>query len=210
MAFEFEWWEYFLIPWIAGAVGYVTNVVALQMTFYPTEFFGIELYRPKNSPAGFVGWQGIIPTKAEKMASLCFDLMTTKLFNIKEIFYQLDAARFSEVMEDSVLLMMDSIIDEIGSKYMPSKWESLPQYVKDDIVVTAVQECGSFLSEFMRDMQDHIDDVVDIKHMTVSACVARKHLLVNLFQECGEKEFVFIRWVCVSVKQPPWRRMSGP
>ena len=24
MAFEYEWWEYFLIPWIAGAVGYIT------------------------------------------------------------------------------------------------------------------------------------------------------------------------------------------
>lgn len=26
MAFEYEWWKYFLIPWIAGAVGYITNV----------------------------------------------------------------------------------------------------------------------------------------------------------------------------------------
>lgn len=36
-------------------------------------------------------------------------------------------------------------------------------------------------------------DVVDIKDMTVTACVANKHLIVKIFQECGDQEFVFIR-----------------
>jgi hypothetical protein len=26
MALEHEWWKYFMIPWIAGFVGYATNV----------------------------------------------------------------------------------------------------------------------------------------------------------------------------------------
>jgi len=55
--FEYEWWSYFLIPWIAGFVGYVTNVAALHMTFYPLEFWGIKIYRPKNQPWGIIGWQ---------------------------------------------------------------------------------------------------------------------------------------------------------
>lgn len=193
MALEYEWWEYFLIPWIAGAVGYLTNVLALQMTFYPIEFFGIELFRIKDEPWGLFGWQGIIPTKAEKMASISFELMTTRLFNIKDIFHRLDPRRFSEIMEDSVLLMMDSIIQEVANEYMPLVWNSLPKEVKDDVVLTADQECGVFLTEFMQDMQDHVDDVVDIKHMTVTACVANKHLIVKIFQECGEQEFIFIR-----------------
>ena len=78
MAFEYEWWEYALIPFIAGIVGYATNVVALHLTFYPLEFVGIEIFRLENQPWGLFGWQGIIPTKAEKMASTCFDLMTRR------------------------------------------------------------------------------------------------------------------------------------
>eukprot|EP00934_Nitzschia_sp_Nitz4_P007530 Nitzschia sp. Nitz4//scaffold13_size275219//194807//196501//NITZ4_000897-RA/size275219-processed-gene-0.102-mRNA-1//1//CDS//3329536083//7520//frame0 len=193
MAFEYAWWEYFLIPWIAGIVGYATNVVALQLTFYPLEFFGIELFRLKNEPWGLFGWQGIIPTKAEKMASLCFDLMTTKLFNIKEIFGRLDPKRFADIMDDVVLLMMDEVINEVANDFMPEAWKSIPQEVKDDIVVTAGNESGKFMAAFMKDMQEHIDDVVDIKEMSVSACVANKDLIVQIFQECGEKEFIFIR-----------------
>jgi hypothetical protein len=50
-----------------GFVGYFTNVLALEMTFYPVEFWGIEIFRIKTEPWGLFGWQGIIPTKAHKM-----------------------------------------------------------------------------------------------------------------------------------------------
>jgi uncharacterized membrane protein YheB (UPF0754 family) len=234
MALAYAWWNYFLIPWVAGFVGYFTNVVALQMTFYPLEYRGILLFRFPSEPWGLFGWQGIIPTRAEKMASICFEIMTTRLFNIKEIFSRLDPTQFAVVMSDPVLLMMDTIIDEVANTYMPTIWQKLPSNVRDDVVVTADQEATSFLTEFMKDMQMHVDDVVDIKHMTVTKCVENKDLIVKvmkkndkvvcffcfssfrsvlnhrfasvcfpstpiglitkqIFQECGEKEFVFIR-----------------
>lgn len=163
------------------------------MTFYPLEYWGIKLFRIPTEPWGIIGWQGIIPTKAKKMAETTFELMTNKLFNIKDIFGRLDPKHFSEVMSDPILLMMDDVISTVAKTYMPKVWESLPQEVKDDLVVTADQECGSFLAEFMADMQEHIDDVVDIKHLSVTYCVANKHLIVKIFQECGEQEFIFIR-----------------
>lgn len=43
------------------------------------------------------------------------------------------------------------------------------------------------------DMQEHVEDVVDVKEFTVRYCVENKHLLVKIFQECGENEFIFIR-----------------
>jgi uncharacterized membrane protein YheB (UPF0754 family) len=193
MELPYAWWSYFTIPWIAAVIGYVTNVVALWMTFWPIEFWGIPIFRIKDQPWGFIGWQGIIPTKAEKMATISFELFTKRLFNLREIFHRLDPDRFAAVMEDGVLLMLDKVINEVALQYMPNVWNSLPKQVRDDIVVVAHNDCGVFLSEFMKDMQDHVDDVVDIKHMTVSACVANKRLIVRMFIECGDKEFVFIR-----------------
>jgi uncharacterized membrane protein YheB (UPF0754 family) len=193
MALKYDWWEYFLIPWIAGFVGYITNVLALEMTFYPLEFWGIPIFRLKDEPWGIIGWQGIIPTKAAKMASISFDLMTTRLFNLREVFHRLDPARFAEVMDDAVLLLMDKVINEVAMEYMPVTWSSMPKEVKDDIIVTADNESNAFMTHFMADMQEHVDDVVDIKQMCVNACVENKHLIVKIFQECGDKEFVFIR-----------------
>jgi hypothetical protein len=163
------------------------------MTFYPIEFWGIELLRIPGEPWGLFGWQGIIPTKAHKMASTSFDLMTQKLFNIKEIFKRLDPVKFSEVMEDGMLLIIDAIINEVADKYMGESWQKLPQEVRDDIVVTAEADAGEFLANFMSDLQTHFDDVLDLKAMCVSACVKNKPLLIKIFQECGDKEFIFIR-----------------
>ena len=188
----YDWWEYFLIPWIAGLVGYITNVLALRMVCYPIEFCGLELFRVKGESWGIIGWQGVIPTKAEKIASITFELMTTRLLDTTEIFGRLDPKRFSQVMDDGVLLMMDNIINEVANEYMPSAWKALPKEVKDEIVTMA--ETPVFMEGFMRDMQEHIEDVVDIKNMTVAACVKEKHLVVTVFEEVGNnKEFIFIR-----------------
>ena len=140
------------MPFIAGTVGWGTNVLALQMTFLPIEFFGVELFRIKDQPWGLFGWQGIIPTKAEKMASVCFELMTTKLLDIREIFNRLQPERFSEVMEEGVLLLMDSIINEVAMEYMPNVWKTLPQDVKDEMVIVADSASPEFLTAFMADM----------------------------------------------------------
>eukprot|EP00586_Coscinodiscus_wailesii_P022100 CAMPEP_0172500936 /NCGR_PEP_ID=MMETSP1066-20121228/144275_1 /TAXON_ID=671091 /ORGANISM="Coscinodiscus wailesii, Strain CCMP2513" /LENGTH=400 /DNA_ID=CAMNT_0013275439 /DNA_START=242 /DNA_END=1444 /DNA_ORIENTATION=- len=181
------------MPFMSGVVGWFTNVLALQMTFYPLEYRGISLFRFKNQPWGFFGWQGIIPTKAEKMARKTVKLMTTKLFNIKEIFARLDPDTFGSVMEQGVLLLMDSIINEVMELYMPNVWRGLPQKVRDEVVLVADMECPKFLAAFMADMQAHTEEILDIEEMTVKACVENKKLLNLMFQECGEQEFAFIR-----------------
>ena len=67
------------IPIIAALVGWATNWLAVQLTFYPVKFTGI--------PPIF-GWQGIIPSKARKMAELCVDSVLSKLVTVSEIVEQ--------------------------------------------------------------------------------------------------------------------------
>ena len=127
------------------------------------------------------------------MASVCFDLMTTKLLNLKEIFDRLEPAKFSEVMEDSLLLMLDSIVNDVAMKYMPNVWRRLPKEIKDEVVVVMNIESEHFLVTFMEEVKTHIYDILDIKQMTVAACVREKRLVNKIFQECGDQEFQFIR-----------------
>ena len=68
---------YLSIPITSSLVGWLTNVLAIKMTFYPLNFIGILPY---------LRWQGIIPNKAAKMSSISVDLWTTKLINVKECF----------------------------------------------------------------------------------------------------------------------------
>ena len=100
------------MPFLSGFVGWITNVIALEMTFHPLEYKGINLYRMKNQPWGIIGWQGIVPTKVAKMAALCSDIMTTKLLDFKEIFARIDDEKLYDLMKDDLLVLVHDILHE--------------------------------------------------------------------------------------------------
>jgi len=189
----YEWWKYCIMPFMSGLVGWFTNILALQMTFLPIEFKGVELFRMKDQPWGLFGWQGIIPTKAGKMARITTQVMTTKLFKIDEIFNRLKPEEFYEAMKDGLILLIDEIMDSVGKEYIPSTWYYLPTNVKNEIILTANNECPTFLTGFIADMQRNIHNVLDIEEMCVTACLKDKRLVNQVFLECGHKEFEFIR-----------------
>ena len=74
---DYELRMYFIIPIVAGIVGWVTNVLALKMTFYPTEYVGIDLYRIKNQPWGFFGIQVRMRKEQENDIIYVFSLHIT-------------------------------------------------------------------------------------------------------------------------------------
>jgi len=184
----FRLWMYLIMPFMSGFVGYGTNALALKMTFLPIEFLGVEMWRMKDQPWGLFGWQGIIPTKAEKMATICVTLMTKKLFDIKELFGRLQPEKFYDSMEDVLLLLIDEILNEVAGAYMPKTWNNyLPKSVKSEVVLSAHRACPEFLTAFILDMQQNIENVLDIQEMCVSACVENKEIVNKVFLECGEK-----------------------
>jgi uncharacterized membrane protein YheB (UPF0754 family) len=182
-----EWWKYLIMPFMSGLVGYGTNVLALEMTFRPIEYFGLNLWRMNEQPWGLFGWQGIIPTKAAKMAAICSEMMTQKLFNLREIFSKLDPDRFYTVMEDGLLILIDDILNDVASVYMPDTWKYMPDRVKNEVVLSAHRACPDFLRAFIIDMTENIHNVLDIKEMCVDACVENKEIVNKVFLECGDK-----------------------
>lgn len=114
------------MPFMSGVVGWATNVLALKMTFLPIEYIGVNWWRMEGEPWGLFGWQGIIPTKAAKMASITAKLMTERLFDISEIFGRLEPEKFYLSMEDGLLIMIDEILTDVGKRYMPTTWSYMP------------------------------------------------------------------------------------
>lgn len=188
-----HWWKFAIMPFMSALVGWGTNVLALFMTFKPIEYAGVEWFRIEDQPWGFFGWQGIIPSKAEKMARTTVQLMTSRLFTLEEIFDRLEPEGFYEAAKDGLLILIDEIIQETANESMPTAWYYLPTKVKDEIVLSANEACPKFLVSFIADMKKNIDSVLDLQSMCVEICLDNKEKLNKVFQEVGEKEFTFIR-----------------
>ena len=164
---------YIIIPFVSAIVGYVTNVVALKMTFYPLEFTPapLKFAQPKGQPFGLLGgWQGIIPAKAGKMAAILCDLMTSKLLDVKEMFGKIHPQRFAEALAPEMAPAMHRIIEDVARKEAPEFWEGLPVYVQAELVKQAMAGAPEFLADVIEDLQNHVYEVLDLKAMVVKLC----------------------------------------
>ena len=191
-----RWWQYAMIPLFAGAVGWFTNKVAVEMIFAPIGFWGIPIRRLPNQPLGWIGWQGIVPAKAGVMAKRLTDIVTTKLVDVKEVFGRIDPARFSELLAPGV----DRIAEQVVGEMLPSQGRGIGVGVGRSALRGLTPEAQQqllelrqrYVADIVKDVQAQATDLVDLEELMVEGFVREKRLLVALFQRCGKAELAFL------------------
>lgn len=207
--FQANMWLYISIPFVSGIIGYVTKVVAIQMMFSPMEFVGIK---------PFLGWQGIVPRKAEKMAMISVDLMTSKLIRPSEIFGRLDPERIAKEIEVPMMAAAEDVVREVAQQYQPGLWEGMPEFARQKIIARVKAESPAVVAAIMQEVKDNTDKYFDIKHMVLTNLMKDKALLNDIFKKVGKQEFRFfsnagfyfgfgiglIQMVCWLLFKQPW------
>lgn len=183
-ALQFQWLD-LTIPFVAAIIGYVTNVAAVRMMFYPLDFKGVP---------PFLGWQGIIPRNARTLARKSTKLITDQLLNLKSLFASFDANGFAGSHMNGVLdQLTDQVIAEIAEKRAGPQWQGLPDPVKQQVRAMIRVEVEKVVVDILADMGDNIEEILDIEHIVVEAVTADKALMGTMFQTVGHAEFSFIK-----------------
>lgn len=186
------WWlQYASIPLVSGVVGWVTNMIALQMTFYPLEFWGLPIWQPKNSPLGLFGWQGIVPAKTEIMSRKAVRLLKG-LVDMQEVFQRLDRFVMAELMRHSTERAVTDIVGKAAIEYFGNVWGMLPHAVQRELIGEVGEKLDSLVTNFMGIMQKDVELYLDIESVVVDTCCADKSILVDIFIACGDSDFRFI------------------
>ncbi len=175
---DFNWF----IPITAALIGWLTNILAISMMFYPLEFTGL----------GKIGWQGIIPSHVGKMSAISVDLMVGKLIDLKTIFNKIRPEKISEQSYPFLLPIFKSLIDNVLSEKMPLPWYFLPIDLKEVFLKEISREIPHTIEAIMRDIQDNIETIFDVKAMVTYELEHDKALLNQIFLDCGAKEFRFL------------------
>ncbi|RZS41158.1 uncharacterized protein DUF445 [Herbihabitans rhizosphaerae] len=182
--FAEHWLIYVSMPFIAAAIGYVTKRVAIEMMFHPVDFVGIN--------GTFIGWQGVVPRSSERMIGISAELLTTKLVNPREVLARLDPARIAEEVEQPLLSTMDDVAREVLEQHHPRLWEMLP-VLAQDLVVKQVQAAAPVVvRRIVNEIQENVDEVLDVKHIAVTALHRDRRLTVRLIREISRPEMAFI------------------
>ena len=177
-------WVYLAIPLVAGLVGYVTKALAVQMIFRPLEFVGIPPW---------LGWQGILPRKAHKIAGDSADLMATRLLDSEELFQQLDRDRMMLELEKPLMAAAESLIREIGETYAPGVWARMPLSWRRRVIARFQSEIPGMVAELWDQASGNVAEYFDIRRVVTENLVRDKAKLNDIFWRVGGPELRFFR-----------------
>ena len=206
-----NWVAYALIPVVAGILNWLTNALAVKMIFSPEEYVGLDIKRFPETPAGFFGWQGIVPCKVRKMSSTMVDLMTSRLLDVREVFGRLDKQKCGECLEPGIDAIAEGVAADLFAASAESSGESseneekpLPSWSAALVAAAplaatlaakdlARKHGKQLVASVLGEMQQRVPEVWDVKTQVVGAMTRDKKIIVELFQRCGRNEFAFIR-----------------
>jgi len=179
-----ENWIVLLIPLISALVGWFTNVVAIKMMFHPVEFVGIPPY---------LGWQGVIPANALRLAKVSNTLITQKLLSLRELFDQtFNAESFAGKLGGVIDDVTEQVIDEVANKHAKAMWDNAGEFMQDKVRQHVRAEVIEVSRAIAMDMADDIDSIMDIERTVLEAMERHKALMGEMFYEVGRYEFRFI------------------
>ncbi|MDX1960753.1 MAG: DUF445 domain-containing protein [Leptospiraceae bacterium] len=173
------------MPFTYGFIGWFTNWVALKMTFYPIKFIGI--YPP------YLGWQGIIPRKAHKMASKSVDIITGRLLKVEEIFDKLEPESIEKELRPLVEEIIEDTTRDVMEQISPTLWNVMPENAKKEMIRQAKSQIPEAFRSMVSDLRRNILEVFDLKGMVLKKLSGDNvKLVVDMFQSVGGPEFTFI------------------
>ena len=170
------------IPAVTALVGWGTNVIAIKMLFSPLQRVGWKT----------LGWQGVLPANAERMATICVRLMTEKLLDIEAVFSRIDSKQISTLLSPALEKNAEEIVEDVLQQRFPTVWESLPDRVRKRARARLQSEVPLVVDKLMNELSSDLRRYLDIEALVVGAFVKNRALLNQLFWECGESEFRFI------------------
>lgn len=178
-----NWQIYLSIPFVGALIGYMTKLVAVEMLFRPLEFKGI---RP------FLGWQGIIPRYAPRMASIAADLMLARLVDPQEIIDKIDPTELATKMQEPLHRATDIVTRQIMLKYQPGLWETMPEFARGLLIKRIQGEIPKLIEKSILDLRADVNAVIDLKEVAMTALTRDTALLVRLIRKIGKSEMSFI------------------
>lgn len=180
-----------LIPFFNGIIGYATNWVGIKMMFYPTRFVGWRLpWTMFGIP--MIGWQGMVPNRVAKLASIAVDTVLMKVATMKDLIEEMEpevvAAYVAETQGDEIRRIMDQILSE---EY-PDLWGALPAAAKLAMYKRVEAELPTVLAAALGQIGDYADRLLSVKLMVVRFLEEQPEVMNRLVNETVPNELAFV------------------
>ncbi|QIS23823.1 hypothetical protein [Nocardia terpenica] len=195
-------------PIFSALAGWLTNWTGVLMLFWPLQFRGIRIpglnvlypYLPRrvqvlptfSGDGRRVGFQGFIPARAEKMASICVDMAIMRIGQPKDFIHELDLEGIADYIAELARDQVPAIVDDVMRRENPELWAVVPRSVRQVLYQRVERELPNLARRGFERLGDNVDQLIDIKSFVIRYLRANPHILKDLTTTIAAPELRFM------------------
>ncbi|MDE0576259.1 MAG: DUF445 family protein [Opitutales bacterium] len=177
----------FILPFIAGGIGWLTNFLAVKMLFHP---------RKEVNALGLLRIQGVFPKRQAALAEKLGEIVSEELFSISDVTSKLREVAGSDEIAGIAARRIEKTISEKLLKTFPM----LSMFLNDEMITKVsglfLSELKGLLTEASDEIAKKLESEIDVK-ATVREKVENfsSDKLEDMLFSIMKKEFRFIEIV---------------
>ena len=126
---------------ISGAIGWITNWVAIKMLFRPHKEINFGLFKI----------QGLIPKRRAEIGSGIANIIQNELISVKDVISNIDREEFSKRLNS----LIDDVLDKNLKKKVKEKFPLLQMFFTDKVA----KDVGNTIKDIVMENQEKIFEI---------------------------------------------------
>ncbi|MFE7744844.1 hypothetical protein [Nocardia sp. NPDC057455] len=195
-------------PIFSALAGWLTNWTGVLMLFWPIRFRGVRIpglyvlypYFPRrvqvlptfSGDGRRLGFQGFIPARAEKMASICVDKALMRIGSPKDFIHELDLDGIADYIAVLAREQVRPLVDELMYRENPDLWRSVPRAAKQLIYQRVDRELPALSRRAFASLGDNVDQLIGIKSFVIRYLQDNPTILKDLTTTIAAPELRFM------------------
>ena len=133
--------QFLIMIIISGAIGWITNWVAIKMLFRPHKEINFGLFKI----------QGLIPKRRAEIGTGIANIIQNELISVKDVISNIDRVEFSKRLND----LIDDVLDKNLKKKVKEKFPVLQMLFTDKIA----KDVGNTIKDIVMENQEKIFEI---------------------------------------------------
>ncbi|TQM29650.1 hypothetical protein [Nocardia bhagyanarayanae] len=195
-------------PIFSALAGWLTNWTGVLMLFWPVQFRGFRVpglhvlypYLPRrvqvlptfSGDGRRLGFQGFIPARAEKMASICVDKALMRIGSPRDFIHELDLEGIADYIAELARKEVQPLVDEMMYRENPDLWRSVPRQMRQVVYQRVDRQLPKLCRRAFDSLGDNIDQLIDIKSFVIRYLRENPYILKDLTTTIAAPELKFM------------------
>lgn len=195
-------------PIFSAIAGLLTNWTGVLMLFWPIQFRGVYIpglrvlypYLPRrvqvlpifSEDGSQFGFQGFIPARAEKMASICVDKALMRIGSPRDFIHELDLEGIADYIAVLARKQVQPLVNDLMKRENPDLWGGVPRTVRQLIYQRVDRELPALARRAFESLGDNVDQLIDIKSFVIRYLRANPTILKDLTTTIAAPELRFM------------------